>query len=94
MIDTFGLECSYDIDLAYAELKRLTKPGGRILLLERGLGFWMYDNFLLMRKASVNLGARGQVYHHDFARMIEDDPTVKVLKSKRKMRGLLYYYEL
>lgn len=59
VIDTFGLECSYDIDLAYAELKRLTKPGGRILLLERGLGFWMYDNFLLMRKASVNLGARG-----------------------------------
>lgn len=94
VIDTFGLECSYDIDLAYAELKRLTKPGGKILLLERGLGFWMYDNFLLMRKASVNLGARGQVYHHDFARMIEEDPTVKVVKVKRKMRGLLYYYEL
>jgi len=45
--------------LAYAELKRLVKPGGKILLLERGLGFWMHDNFLLMRKASVNLGARG-----------------------------------
>ena len=54
----------------------------------------MYDNFLLMRKASVNLGARGQVYHHDFAGMIEEDPTVRVIKSKRRMRGMLYYYEL
>ena len=54
----------------------------------------MYDNFLLMRKASVNLGARGQVYHHDFGRMIEEDPTVRVIKSKRRMRGMLYYYEL
>jgi len=54
----------------------------------------MYDNFLLMRKASVNLGARGQVYHHDFARMIEEDPQVRVIKSKRKMRGMLYYFEL
>ena len=59
VIDTFGLECSYNLDQAYSEIKRLTKPGGRILLLERGLGFWMWDNFVLLRKASVNLGARG-----------------------------------
>ena len=54
----------------------------------------MQDNFLLMQKASVNLGARGQIYHHDFSRMIEEDPELRVLKSKRKMRGLLYYYEI
>ena len=59
VIDTFGLECAYDIDTAWAQIKRMTKPGGRILLLERGIGFWMQDNFTLMRKASVNLGARG-----------------------------------
>jgi ubiquinone/menaquinone biosynthesis C-methylase UbiE len=59
VVDTFGLECSYDVDRAFAELKRLVKPGGKILLLERGVGFWMQDNFLLMQKASVNLGARG-----------------------------------
>lgn len=47
-----------------------------------------------MAKASVNLGARGQVYHHDFSMMVENDPEVRVVKCKRKMRGMLYYYEL
>jgi SAM-dependent methyltransferase len=59
IVDTFGLECSYDLEHSYSEMKRLVKPGGKILLLERGLGFWMQDNFQLMRRASVNLGARG-----------------------------------
>lgn len=94
VVDTFGLECSYDVEKAYNEIKRLTKPGGKILLLERGLGYWMQDNFTLLRKASVNLGARGQVYHHDFAELIEMDPEVRVVKKKRKVRGMLYYYEL
>ena len=94
VIDTFGLECSYDVNRAYSQIKRLTKPGGKILLLERGLGFWMQDNFTLLRKASVNLGARGQVYHNDFDHIIRNDPEVRVVKSKRKMRGMLYYYEL
>ena len=67
----------------------MTKTGGKILLLERGSAFWMYDNFMLMRKASVNLGARGQVYHHDFDNMIRSDPDVKLVKQKRRMRGML-----
>ena len=41
VIDTFGLECSYNLEKAYTEIKRLTKPGGKILLMERGLGYWM-----------------------------------------------------
>ena len=72
----------------------MTKKGGKILLLERGLGFWMQDNFLLMRKASVNLGARGQIYHNDYSLLINDDPEVRIIKCKRKMRGMIYYYEL
>ena len=48
----------------------------------------------MMRKAVINLGARGQVYHHDFAHLVENDPEVEIVKKKRKMRGLVYYYEL
>lgn len=58
VVDTFGLECAYDIERAFAELKRLTKPGGKILLLERGKGYWLFDNFKLMLKCSVNMSAR------------------------------------
>ena len=59
VIDTFGLECAYDLDQAWTQIKRMTKPGGKIMLLERGMGFWFQDNFQMMRKASLNLGARG-----------------------------------
>ena len=59
IVDTFGLECSYDIVKSYTEMKRLTKPGGKILLLERGKGYWLSDNFKMLQKVSVNLAARG-----------------------------------
>lgn len=94
VVDTFGLECAYDVERAFAEIKRLTKPGGKILLLERGKGFWLFDNFKLMLKCSVNMSARAQFYHHDFAHLIESDPEVRVMKKKRKRRGMIYYYEL
>ena len=66
VVDTFGLECCYDIQKAYDEIKRVCKKNGKILLLERGKSSWLSENFKLLRKASLNLGARGQVYHHDF----------------------------
>jgi ubiquinone/menaquinone biosynthesis C-methylase UbiE len=59
VIDTFGLECTYDIQKSFAEMKRLAKPGGKILLLERGKGYWLIDNFKMMQKTSVNISARG-----------------------------------
>ena len=59
VVDTFGLECCYDIEQAYKEMKRVTKKGGKIILLERGKSVWQSDNLELMRKASLNLGARG-----------------------------------
>ena len=75
-------------------MKRVTKKGGRILLLERGNAIWMYDKFELMRRASFNLGARGQIYHFNFENMVQKDPEVKVIKEKRKFNGMLYYYVL
>jgi methyltransferase OMS1, mitochondrial len=94
VVDTFGLECSYDMQRAYQEMKRLAKPGGRILLLERGKGFWLFDNFRMMLRCSVNMSARAQFYHHDYTKLVENDPEVRVVKSKRKRRGMIYYYEL
>jgi methyltransferase OMS1 len=44
VVDTFGLECCYDIEAAFREIKRVTKEGGKILLLERGKAIWLSDN--------------------------------------------------
>jgi len=94
VVDTFGLECAYDVQRQFNEMKRMTKPGGKILLLERGKGFWLFDNFKLMLKLSVNMSARAQFYHHDFSKLVENDPEVKVVKKKRHRRGMVYSYEL
>ena len=75
-------------------MKRVTKPGGKLLLMERGKGIWLSDNVELMRKATLNLGARGQVYHRDYSKLFESDPEVKVVEKKRKHRGMLYIYIL
>ena len=71
IVDTFGLECCYDIEKAYKEMKRIVKPGGKILLLERGDGVWQSDRYEMMKKAELNLFARGQIYHHDYSKIIE-----------------------
>ena len=94
VVDTFGLECAYDLDRQYKEMKRVTKRGGHILLLERGKSFWLFDNFMLMLKLSVNLSARGQIYNHDYSKIFDCDPEVKVIKRKRKRRGTIYIYDL
>jgi len=40
VVDTFGLECCYDIERAYKEMKRICKKGGKLVLLERGKAAW------------------------------------------------------
>ena len=42
VIDTFGLECTYDPAKAYSEYKRVLKPGGKMILMERGIGVWLF----------------------------------------------------
>jgi hypothetical protein len=54
----------------------------------------LFDNFRMMLRCSVNLSARAQIYHHDYSKLVENDPEVKVVKKKRKRRGMIYYYEL
>ena len=62
------------------------------MLLERGQGFWFKDNLELLQKGSVNLGVRGQIYHHDYEELIADDPEVTILTKERMRRGMIYYY--
>jgi len=94
VLDTFGLECAYDIEKAYSEIKRVCKKGGKILLLERGKSLWEIENCKLYRDAIINFSTRGQVYLHNYGKLIERDNEVKVIKKKRKMKGKVYYYVL
>ena len=48
VVNTFGLECCYNIDKAFSEIKRVCKPGGKIIMIERSKGKWDFDNYRVM----------------------------------------------
>jgi methyltransferase OMS1 len=94
VVDTFGLQASYDYKTQYQEMKRICKVGGKILLMEVGESFWKYLNYRILKRAEKELYDNGQILFINYDDLIMNDPDVKVLKRKRKLNGKLYYYVL
>jgi len=40
-------------------MKRVLKPGGKLILVERGLGVWLFDNLTLIKFHQVRLKSWG-----------------------------------
>ena len=94
VVDTFGLQASYDAKKQFSEMKRVCKKGGKILLLEFGESVWRTTNYRLIRGAVQEFDLRGQHLYKNWDKLILNDKDIKVLKSRRKINGRLYYYEL
>jgi len=94
VVDTFGLQASYDFKQQYEEMKRVCKKGGKILILEIGESLWKSTNYKIIKNAPKEFVERGQHLYRNWDRLILNDPSVKVIKNKRKINGRLYYYEL
>jgi ubiquinone/menaquinone biosynthesis C-methylase UbiE len=94
VVDTFGLQSSYDYTIQYQEMKRVCKKGGKILLLEVGRSYWRYVNYRTLKRADKELSENGQILFIDYEQLIQNDPDVRVIHKKRKLNGSLYYYVL
>lgn len=94
VVDTFGLQASHDFQKQYDEMKRVCKKGGKILLLEMGESLWKSSNYKIISNALHEFNERGQHLYRNWDNMILNDPSVKIIKNKRMMNGILYYYEL
>lgn len=94
VVDTFGLQASYDHKQQYEEMKRVCKVGGKLLILEIGESLWKSTNYKTIKKAPKEFLERGQHLYRNWDNMILKDPSVRVVKSRRKLNGRLYYYEL
>ena len=92
VVDTFGI-CSFEDPIsALAEMQRVCKPGGKILLLEHGESDWPWMQNLLSRQVPVHVKKFG-CYNH---RGIEDlvaRAGLTVTESKRKHWGTIYCIE-
>mmetsp|Transcript_10376 Transcript_10376/g.7747 ORF Transcript_10376/g.7747 Transcript_10376/m.7747 type:complete len:114 (+) Transcript_10376:80-421(+) len=71
VVATFVLEALFDVDAAFAEMVRVCRPGGKILILSRGAShFWLYNEWLRF-KAAQDLANKGWVEHLDIKKVVE-----------------------
>ena len=59
VIDTFGLESTYDLKKAISEMKRVLKQGGKLIMMERGQSVWLFQKLRNLDSATVNIQLKG-----------------------------------
>jgi len=62
--------------------------------LEIGQSLWKSTNFYIIKNADKEFVERGQHLYRNWDELIMNDPSLKIIKKKRKLNGRLYYYEL
>ncbi len=94
VVDTFGMQASYNYQRQFDEMKRVCKKGGKILILEMGESLWKSTNYKIISNALEEFSERGQHLYRKWDDLILSDPTIRIIKHRRKMNGALYYYEI
>lgn len=78
----------------FAEIRRVCKPGGKVLIISRGVSKLALINEWLKLKAARDLVEYGSVEHLDFDKIIERQPGFKVVHKERKSFGMTYIFLL
>ena len=93
VVDTLTLHSCTDRELFANEIKRLCRPGGQILLMERGQSYISLYNSWLQFKAAQELMEKGTVEHLDMDSVVEEHfKGLKVIHKERKNMGMTYVY--
>jgi methyltransferase OMS1 len=72
VVDTFGL-CSFENESkALDEMKRVCKPGGKILLLEHGRSHYQWLNDILDENEERHASQWGCVWNKDISKLVAD----------------------
>ena len=79
--------------MAANEMRRLCKPGGHILLMERGQSYISLFNMWLQFRAAKDLMERGTVEHLDIEQVVNENfGDLKIVHKERKNMGMTYVY--
>mmetsp|Transcript_12315 Transcript_12315/g.33023 ORF Transcript_12315/g.33023 Transcript_12315/m.33023 type:complete len:126 (+) Transcript_12315:479-856(+) len=90
VVDTFGL-CSFSDPVeALREMKRVVKPGGKILLLEHGKSHYQWLTTFLNERADAHAERYGCYWNRDILALVEKSG-LRVEEVKRRHFGTTYY---
>ena len=90
VVDTFGLCSCADPVKALNEIVRVTKPGGKILLLEHGKGSWEFINTMLHNQALNHCEKWGCEWNRDIEKLVQSVPGIEIESIKRWHFGTTY----
>ncbi|KAF9899778.1 hypothetical protein EC991_008331 [Linnemannia zychae] len=90
VIDTFGL-CSFEDPVqVLKEMKRVLKPGGRLLLLEHGNSHWGFMKDMQAKKLDRHVHKYGCYWNREISELVRD-AGLKVTEQERSQLGTVYY---
>ena len=93
VVDSFGL-CSYeDPTQALREMRRVLRPGGRLLLLEHGASSWPWLTSMLDSSAPAHAARHGCYWQRRIADLVAGAGGLRIEQEQRRHFGTTYYIE-
>jgi len=91
VVTAFGLNSAQDPGRIVKEMKRVCKPGGKIVIIETGKSCWESMNYKILIWYLLNYSTDLNLRNWD--RIIKEEDFAQVKKA-RKLNGRLFLYEI
>ncbi|KAF8931663.1 hypothetical protein BGZ58_007482 [Dissophora ornata] len=93
VVDTFGL-CSFEDPVqVLKEMKRVLRPGGKLLLLEHGNSSWGFMKDMQAKKLDRHVHKYGCYWNREIEDLVQE-AGLKVVEKERSQLGTVYYMVL
>ncbi|KAF9310836.1 hypothetical protein BGZ91_006982 [Linnemannia elongata] len=90
VVDTFGL-CSFeDPVLVLREMKRVLRPGGKLLLLEHGNSHWGFMKDMQAKQLDRHVHKYGCYWNREIGELVQE-AGLKVIEQERSQLGTVFY---
>ncbi|KAF9198063.1 Methyltransferase-like protein 7B [Haplosporangium sp. Z 27] len=90
VVDTFGL-CSFEEPVqVLKEMKRVLRPGGKLLLLEHGNSHWGFMQDMQAKQLDKHVHKYGCYWNREIEQLVEE-AGLKMVEKERSQLGTVYY---
>ncbi|KAI1295252.1 Methyltransferase-like protein 7B [Mortierella claussenii] len=90
VVDTFGL-CSFEDPVqVLREMKRVLRPGGKLLLLEHGNSHWTFMKNMQAKQLDRHVHKYGCYWNREIEELVQE-AGLKIVEEERSQLGTVYY---